>query len=39
MSTERDSDPNKEPVLCSKCNSIFESESEFIEHYNSQHGP
>jgi uncharacterized C2H2 Zn-finger protein len=37
MSTEKDRDPNQESVLCSKCNSTFENESEFMEHYNSQH--
>jgi len=37
MSTEKDRDPSEEPVLCSKCNSTFENESEYIEHYNSQH--
>jgi uncharacterized C2H2 Zn-finger protein len=37
MSTEKDRDPSEEPVLCSRCNSTFESESEFMEHYSSQH--
>ena len=34
-----DRDRSGEPVMCSKCNSAFESESDFIEHYNSQHSP
>ncbi len=30
-------DRSGEPVMCSKCNSIFESETDFLKHYNSQH--
>lgn len=37
MSTDKDRYTSEEPVLCSICNSTFESESEFKEHYNSQH--
>ena len=35
MSTSRDT--SGEPVLCSRCNSAFESESDFMKHYDSQH--
>jgi uncharacterized C2H2 Zn-finger protein len=37
MSTEKERDSSQEPVLCSRCNSTFEDESEFMEHHNSQH--
>ena len=30
---------NDEPVICSKCNKTFESESEYLEHYNEKHKP
>lgn len=30
---------NDEPVMCSKCNKTFESESEYLEHYNEKHKP
>ncbi len=30
---------NNEPVMCSKCNKTFESESEYLEHYNEKHKP
>ena len=26
-----------EPVMCSKCNITFESESEYLQHYNEKH--
>ncbi len=26
-----------EPVMCSKCNKIFENESEYLTHYNEKH--
>ena len=35
MSTSRDT--SGEPVLCSRRNSRFESESDFMKHYDSQH--
>jgi len=28
---------NDEPIMCSKCNKIFENESEYLEHYNEKH--
>lgn len=28
-----------EPVICSKCNKTFESESEYLDHYNEKHKP
>jgi len=28
-----------EPVMCSKCNKTFESESEYLDHYNDKHKP
>jgi uncharacterized C2H2 Zn-finger protein len=28
---------NAEPVMCSKCNITFESESEYLQHYNEKH--
>ena len=37
MSVDRDM--CGEPMMRDKCNSIFESESEFMEHYNSQPSP
>ena len=30
-------DRSGERVMCSKCNSIFESETDFLKHYNGQH--
>jgi uncharacterized C2H2 Zn-finger protein len=30
---------NDEPVMCSKCNKTFESESEYLGHYNDKHKP
>ena len=37
MSTDRDR--SGEPVMCSRCNSTFESESDFMKHYDRQHSP
>lgn len=30
---------NDEPVMCSKCNKTFASESEYLEHHNEKHKP
>jgi uncharacterized C2H2 Zn-finger protein len=30
-------DNNGEPVMCSKCNVVFENETEFIMHYDMNH--
>lgn len=30
-------DSNEEPVMCSKCNIAFNSETEFIMHYDKNH--
>lgn len=30
---------NDEPVMCSKCNKTFESESGYLERYNEKHKP
>jgi uncharacterized C2H2 Zn-finger protein len=30
---------NAQPVKCSKCNKIFENESEYLQHYNETHKP
>jgi hypothetical protein len=35
MSDSRDK--NEEPVMCSKCNVAFQSETEFIIHYDKNH--
>ena len=35
MSDNRDN--NEEPVMCSKCNVVFNSDSEFIMHYDKNH--
>jgi uncharacterized C2H2 Zn-finger protein len=28
-----------EPVMCSKCNLVFDSDSAYIQHYNEKHKP
>jgi hypothetical protein len=28
---------NEEPVICSKCNVIFESDGKFLQHYDEAH--
>jgi uncharacterized C2H2 Zn-finger protein len=30
---------DKEPVMCSKCNEVFETDSTYIQHYNLKHKP
>lgn len=30
---------NEEPVMCSKCNVIFESEENYLQHYDEVHKP
>ncbi len=30
MSSSRDKSTEKEPVMCSKCNEVFETDSEYI---------
>jgi uncharacterized C2H2 Zn-finger protein len=35
MSDNRDN--NEEPVMCSKCNVVFKSDSEFLVHYDKNH--
>jgi len=30
-------DNSEEPVMCSKCNTTFESDTEFIMHYDKNH--
>ena len=37
MSSSRDENTEKEPVMCSKCNEVFETDSEYIQHYNEKH--
>lgn len=37
MSDNRDRDNDEEPVMCSKCNVVFESDTEFIMHYDKNH--
>jgi uncharacterized C2H2 Zn-finger protein len=39
MSSSRDesTDIEKEPVMCSKCNEVFETDSKYIQHYNEKH--
>ena len=29
----------EEPIMCSKCNMVFESDSDYIQHYNEKHKP
>ena len=37
MSSSRDEGTEKEPVMCSKCNEVFETDSKYIQHYNEKH--
>ena len=37
MTSSRDESTEKEPVMCSKCNEIFETDSKYIQHYNEKH--
>jgi uncharacterized C2H2 Zn-finger protein len=37
MSSSRDEIPKKEPVMCSKCNEVFETDSKYIQHYDEKH--
>ena len=38
MTSNRDEQSTeKEPVMCSKCNEAFETDSKFIQHYNEKH--
>ena len=34
MSSGRDEGTEKEPVMCSKCNEVFETDSKYMQHYN-----
>ena len=27
----------EEPIMCSKCNMVFESDSDYMQHYNEKH--
>jgi uncharacterized C2H2 Zn-finger protein len=29
----------EEPIMCSKCNMVFESDSDYMQHYNEKHKP
>jgi uncharacterized C2H2 Zn-finger protein len=37
MTSGRDESTEKEPVMCSKCNEGFETDSKYIQHYNEKH--
>jgi uncharacterized C2H2 Zn-finger protein len=37
MTSSRDEGIEKEPVMCSKCNEVFETDSKYIQHYNAKH--
>ena len=37
MSSGRDEGTEKEPVMCSKCNEVFETDSKYMQHYNEKH--
>ncbi|HKY11577.1 MAG TPA: hypothetical protein VJL79_06690 [Nitrososphaera sp.] len=32
-----DNEEHGEPVMCSKCNTVFSSEREYLQHYNEMH--
>jgi hypothetical protein len=34
-----DEGTGREPVMCSKCNEVFETDSKYIQHYNEKHKP
>jgi len=37
MSSAKDRDNTGIPVACSKCNETFQSDSEYVVHYNEEH--
>jgi uncharacterized C2H2 Zn-finger protein len=37
MTSGRDESTEKEPVMCSKCNEVFETDSKYIQHYNEKY--
>jgi uncharacterized C2H2 Zn-finger protein len=37
--TDSDKSPEELPVMCSKCNLVFESDSDYVCHYNDKHRP
>jgi hypothetical protein len=37
MTSSRDEITEKEPVMCSKCNEVFETDSKYMQHYNAKH--
>ena len=39
MTSSGDEVTEKEPVMCSKCNEVFETDSKYIQHYNEKHKP
>jgi uncharacterized C2H2 Zn-finger protein len=39
MTSGRDESIEKEPVMCSKCNEVFETDSKYMQHYNERHKP
>jgi len=39
MASSRDESREKEPVMCSKCNEVFETDSKYMQHYESKHKP
>jgi uncharacterized C2H2 Zn-finger protein len=39
MTSGRDEGIEKEPVMCSKCNEVLETDSKYIQHYNERHKP
>jgi|GraSoiStandDraft_9_1057307.scaffolds.fasta_scaffold1870588_1 uncharacterized C2H2 Zn-finger protein len=39
MTSSRDESREKEPVMCSKCNEVFESDLKYMQHYNEKHKP
>jgi uncharacterized C2H2 Zn-finger protein len=39
MTSGGDESTEKEPVMCSKCNEVFETDSKYIQHYNEIHKP
>ena len=39
MTSGRDESTEKEPVMYSKCNELFETDSKYIQHYNERHKP
>jgi uncharacterized C2H2 Zn-finger protein len=39
MTAANNKDKSEEPIMCSKCNIAFESDSDYIQHYNEKHKP